>query len=155
MLLVQLIPKAMFWFSIVVGTLGLLGLAVTIIVYPSSINNLTRMIVFALTVFIFLILLITVIGNMSHLKYNLVFLQHSTKFVCARLYTIVLPFVFILLIAAFYFFQILQYRSFWANGTLKFEPEKEIYHKIADPTKNYILSALQIIQIIWGTFFLK
>jgi hypothetical protein len=120
MLLVQIIPKVMLWVSILLGTLGLLGLALTIILYPSHIGSLTRMIVFILASLIFIILLITIIGNYSHLKYNLVFLQHSTKFVCARLYTFVLPIVFIILGAAFYFFQILQYRSFWSFGNLKF-----------------------------------
>ena len=155
MLLVQCIPKIMFWVAIVLGTLGLLGLALTIILYPSSIGSMTRMIVFVLAALIFVILIITIIGNLAHMKYNLVFLQHSTKFICARLYTFVLPFVFLLLTAAFYFLQILQYRSFWSVGPLKFDPSTDLYHKPESPVTNYILSALQIIQIIWGTFFLK
>lgn len=129
MLLVQIIPKVMFWVSIVLGIVGLLGLALTIILYPSNVGSMSRMIVFIFAVVIFLILVITIIGNLSHLKYNLVFLQHSTKFVCARLYTFVLPIVFIILGAGFFFIQILQYRSFWSYGNLKFEPATDLYHK--------------------------
>ncbi len=104
MLLVQCIPKIMFWFAVIVGTLSLIGLATTIILYPSEIGNLTRFIVFGLTALILIIVLVSICGNAGSLRYNIIFLEYSSKFVCARLYTLLLPFVFILLTVAFYFF---------------------------------------------------
>ena len=122
MLLVQCLPRTMFWISVIFGTLGLIGLAITIYLYPSEINSLTRFIVFGLTILILIIVLVSVFGNLNHLNYNIIFLENSTKFVGARLYTLLLPFIFILLTSAFFFCQILQYRSFWSYGTLKFDP---------------------------------
>ncbi len=56
---------------------------------------------------------------------------------------------------AFYYFQALQYRSFWSFGQLRFDPEVDLYHKVINPTNHIILTIFQVIQIIWGTMFLK
>lgn len=90
-----------------------------------------------------------------NLGLNGVFLDFASKFVGHRVYPFLLPIVFLLLGVAFYYFQILQYRSFWSFGELKFDPELDLYHKIANPTNNVLLSIFQIIQLIWGTMFLK
>lgn len=71
------------------------------------------------------------------------------------MYVFILPIVFLAMGVAFYFFQILQYRSFWSFGELRFDPAVDLYHHIKNPTSNLILSFFQIIQLIWGTMFLK
>jgi predicted membrane channel-forming protein YqfA (hemolysin III family) len=155
MLFVQCLPKAMNRVAVVLGIVAIIALAVCFIVYPSRIGSETRLVVFFLTVLFLLIILCTFAKNFRSWGLNGIFLEYSTKFVCARLYVLVLPFVFLFLMAAFLFCQLLQYRSFWSNGELKFEPETELYHKVESPTSNIILSVLQVIQIYWGIVFLK
>lgn len=63
--------------------------------------------------------------------------------------------MFLILIFAFYFFQIFQMRSYWSFGEIQFDPETDIYYGLKDTTNNVILTVLQVIQVVWGTMFLK
>jgi hypothetical protein len=155
MLLVQCFPKFMNRAGVVVGTLALIGFAITIVVYPSKINTATRWIVFALALLFILVLLCTFARHWRTWGLNGIILAFASKFVGHRIYPLFLPIVFLGMGVAFYYFQLLQYRSFWSFGELRFDPAVDLYHKIKNPTKNYILSAFQLIQIIWGTVFLK
>jgi hypothetical protein len=114
-----------------------------------------RWAVFALTLLFIVVLVCVFVKHFKYWGLNGVFLEFGSKFVCARIYPFLLPIVFLALGTAFYFFEIYQYRSFWSFGALKFDPEVNLYHTIANPTNNIILSIFQLIQIIWGTFFLK
>jgi hypothetical protein len=140
---------------VVVGALALVAFTITVVVYPSNISSMFRWVVFAIALLFVLILVCTLAKYFQTWGLNGIYLDFATKFIGNRIYPFVLPIVFLALGAAFYFFQILQYRSFWSFGKLKFDPEIDLYHKIADPTNNTILSIFQIIQLIWGTMFLK
>lgn len=155
MLFVQCCPRIMNRVAVVIGALALIGFTVTVLLYPSHINSMTRWIVFGLALILVLILVCTIAKYFTTWALNGVFLDYASKFLCARLYAFVLPIVFLALGAAFYFLQLLQYKAFWSFGELRFDPSIDLYHHIKNPTKNIILSIFQIIQIIWGTMFLK
>ena len=155
MFFVQCCPRVMNRAAVVIGALALLAFTVTVLLYPSHINSMTRYIVFALALGLVLILICTIVKYFPSWALNGIFLDYASKFLCARLYAFVLPIVFLILGAAFYFLQLLQYKAFWSFGELRFDPSVDLYHHIKNPTKNIILSIFQIIQIIWGTMFLK
>jgi hypothetical protein len=75
MFLVQIIPKIMFWFSVVFGTLALVGLVITILIYPSNINPMARFVILGLTALLLIVVVCSIGCNISHLKYNIIFLQ--------------------------------------------------------------------------------
>lgn len=122
MLLVQCIPQIMNRAAVIIGTVAIIALAIAFIVYPSKINSETRFLVFAITLILLLIIICTFIKNFKSWGLNGIFLKYATKFICARLYLLLLPILFLGLMAAFFFFQVLQYRSFWSNGELEFDP---------------------------------
>lgn len=155
MLFVQCCAKIMNRVAVVVGALALIAFAITVILYPSNISSGFRWVVFIIALIFVLVMVCTFAKYWPAWGLNGIFLEFGTKFTRARPYTFVLPIVFLGLGVAFYFFQILQYRSFWAFGDLRFDPAVDLYHHIKNPTKNLILSFFQIIQIIWGTMFLK
>lgn len=155
MLLVQCLPKIMNRVGVVLGVLSIIGLAITVLLYKSSINAATRYIVFGLIVLFFLIMICVFAKHSRTWGLYGIFLEYASKFVCARIFPLVMPIIFLALAVAFYYFQLYQYRSFWSFGPLQFDPEVNLYHRIQYPTKNIILSVFQIIQIIWGTLFLK
>lgn len=155
MFFVQCCPRIMNRVAVVIGALALVAFTITVVVYPSNISPMMRWVVFAIALLFVLILVCTVVKYFQTWGLNGVFLDFSTKFIGNRIYPFVLPIFFLALGVAFYYFQILQYRSFWSFGQLKFDPELDLYHKIADPTNNIVLSIFQVIQIIWGTMFLK
>ena len=155
MFFVQCCPRIMNRVSVVVGALALIAFTATIILYPSNISPMFRWVVFAISILFVLILVCTFAKYFPVWGLNGIFLDFATKFIRERLYLFVLPIVFLGLGVAFYFFQLLQYRSFWSFGELRFDPSVDLYHHIKNPTKNLILTFFQIIQIIWGTMFLK
>lgn len=155
MFFVQCCPRIMNRVTVVIGAIALVAFTITVVVYPSQINPMLRWVVFAVALVFVLILVCTLVKYFQTWGLNGVFLDFATKFVGQRIYPFLLPIVFLLLGVAFYYFQILQYRSFWSFGELKFDPELDLYHKIANPTNNILLSIFQIIQLIWGTMFLK
>ena len=155
MFLVQCMPKIMNRAAVVVGALALIGLLVTIAIYPSTISSLTRWITFAVLLILVIVLGCTLVTNFKNWGFNGIMLDFATQFMCHRLYLFVLPIVFLALSGAFYLLQLFQYRSFWSFGELSFDPSLDLYHKIKSPTRNYILSFFQVIQILWGTMFLK
>ncbi len=129
--------------------------AVTILVYPSAINPMARWIAFAVALLFALICICTFAKYFQTWGLNGVFLDFATRFIGSRIYPFILPIIFLAMGFAFYVFEVLQYRSFWSFGQLKFDPSVDLYHRIQNPTRNLILSIFQIIQIIWGTMFLK
>ena len=116
MLLVQCLPEIMNRVAVVVGLIAMIALAVCFIVYPSRIGSEIRMVVFALAILLLLIVGCTFAKNFKSWGLNGIFLRYASKFICARLYLLLLPVLFLGMLAAFFFFQILQYRSFWSNG---------------------------------------
>lgn len=155
MFLVQFIPKVMNVLSVVIGALSMIGLAVTVFLYKYSINPVVRYTVFVIIILFFFIMVCVFFKKFKTWGLYGVFLDYSSKFVCARIFPLVIPIIFLALMVAFYFFQLYQYRSFWSFGPLRFDPEHDLYHHIKEPAKNILLSSFQIIQIIWGTVFLK
>ena len=155
MLLVQCLPKIMNRVGVVIGVLAIIGLAITTILYQNSANSPVKWIVFGIILLFFLIMICIFAKHFDTWGLYGIFLDFASKFVCQRIFPLIMPIVFLALGVAFYFFQLYQYRSYWSFGELKYDPEHELYHKIQYPTKNYILSAFQLIQIIWGTMFLK
>lgn len=155
MLLVQCLPKIMNRLGVIVGVLAVIGLALTVLLYKSSINATTRYVVFGVIILFFLIMICVFAKHFSSWGLYGIFLDFASKFICARIYPLIMPVVFLGLGVAFYFFQLYQYRSYWSFGPLRFDPSVDLYHHIKEPAKNIILSAFQIIQIIWGTLFLK
>lgn len=155
MFLVQCCPRVMNRVAVIIGALALIAFTLTVILYPSNISAVFRWVVFVIAILFLLILICTFVKYWQVWGLNGIFLDFGTKFAFARLYIFILPIVFLGLGVAFYFFQILQYRSFWSFGELKFDPAIDLYHGIKNPTNNLILTFFQIIQIIWGTMFLK
>lgn len=155
MFLVQCCPRVMNRVAVVVGALALIAFTASIILYPSNIPSGFRWTAFGITVFLLLIMICTFAKYWQVWGLNGIFLDFGTKFACHRLYIFVLPILFLAMGVAFYFFEILQYRSFWSFGELRFDPTVDLYHHVKNPTKNLLLTFFQIIQIIWGTMFLK
>ena len=155
MFMVQCCPRIMNRVSVIVGVLALIAFTVTIILYPSNISPIFRWVAFAVAILFVLIMVCTFAKYFSVWGLNGVFLEFGTKFICARLYLFVLPIIFLGLGVAFYFMEILMYRSFWSFGELQYDPAVDLYHRIKNPTLNFLLTFFQIIQIIWGTMFLK
>ena len=155
MFFVQCCPRVMNRVAVVIGGIALIAFAITVILYPSNISAVFRWVVFIIAVLFVLIMVCTFVKYWAVWGLNGIFLDFGTKFACQRIYVFVLPIVFLGLGVAFYFFQILQYRSFWSFGELRFDPAVDLYHHIKDPTKNLILTFFQFIQLIWGTMFLK
>ena len=155
MILVQFCPRIMNRLAVVVGAIALIAVAVTVLLYPSGISPILRWIVFAIAVIFVIIMVCTFAKYFEVWGLNGVFLDFGTQFLCSRLYLFILPVVFLALGVAFYFFQILQYRSFWSFGNLRFDPAIDLYHHVEKPTRNLILTFFQIVQIAWGTMFLK
>lgn len=122
MLLVQCIPRIMNRAAVVIGALSLIGLAITILLYKSSINAATRYIVFAFILLFFLVMICVMTKHYNTWSLNGIFLDFASKFVLNRIFPLVMPIVFLGLGVAFYFFQLYQYRSFWTFGPLKFDP---------------------------------
>jgi hypothetical protein len=155
MFFVQCCPRVMNRVSVVVGALALIAFAATVILYPSNISPVFRWVVFIIAILFVLVLICTFAKYWQVWGLNGVFLEFAKKFVGARPYLFVLPIVFLGLGVAFYFFEILMYRSFWSFGELRYDPAVDLYHRIKNPTNNLILTFFQIIQVIWGTMFLK
>jgi hypothetical protein len=155
MILVQCCPTVMNKAAVIIGTIALIGLLVTIFASPNTLASSTQFIVLGLVVIFLVILACTLVKNWSALTLNGIFLKHSAKFIGSRIYLMFLPFLFIAFGFVFYFCQVYQYRSFWSYGPLKFDPSINLYQNLDSPTSNYIISAFQILQIIWGTAFLK
>jgi hypothetical protein len=116
MLLVQFLPRFMNRVSVVVGVLAMIGLATTIILYPSKISGMLRWSVFIITAVFLLIMICTFVKYFWDWGLNGVFLDFGTKFVSANPYLLVLPIIFLAMGAGFYFCEILMYRSFWSFG---------------------------------------
>lgn len=155
MFLVQCCPRVMNRVAVVVGALALIAFTATIMLYPSNIPSGFRWVVFIIAVFFVLIMICTFAKYWQVWGLNGVFLDFGTKFAAHRLYVFILPIVFLAMGVAFYFFEILMYRSFWSFGELRFDPAIDLYHHVKNPTKNLLLTLFQVIQIIWGTMFLK
>ena len=155
MFFVQCCPRIMNRVTVVVGALALIAFTVTILVYPTQVSSFARWIVFGIALLFVLILVCTFAKYFQTWGMNGIYLDFAGKFLGHRIYPFVLPIIFLGMGVAFYYFQLLQYRSFWSYGQLKFDPEFDLYHKVAYPAKNIILTIFQVIQIIWGTMFLK
>jgi hypothetical protein len=116
MFMVQCCPRVMNRVSVVVGVLALVALTATVILYKSNISGIFRWVVFGIALLFLLIMICTFVRYFSVWGLNGIFLDFGTKFICARLYLLVLPIVFLGLGVAFYFMEILMYRSFWSFG---------------------------------------
>lgn len=155
MFFVQCCPRIMNRVAVVVGAIALLAFTISILVYHTEVSSIARWIAFAAALLLVLVVVCTFAKYFQTWGMNGIYLDFASKFLGHRIYPFVLPIVFLGMGVAFYYFQLLQYRSFWSFGQLKFDPEINLYHKIANPTSNIILSIFQVIQIIWGTMFLK
>jgi hypothetical protein len=116
MLLVQFLARFMNRVSVVVGVLAMIGLATTIILYPSQISGMLRWSVFIITAVFLLIMICTFVKYFTAWGANGIFLNFGTKFVMSNLHVLVLPIIFLALGVGFYFCEILMYRSFWSFG---------------------------------------
>ncbi len=119
MFIVQCCPRIMNRVTVILGTLSLIGFAVTVLVYSSLVDQLypvLKWLVFAIALIFVLTMVCVLAKYCSTWGLYGIFLDEATKFTWARLYTFLLPIVFLGLGVAFYFFQILQYRSFWSFG---------------------------------------
>ncbi len=103
MFLVQCMPRIMNRAAVIIGALALIGLLVTIAIYPSTISSMTRWITFGVVLFLVIVLGCTLVSNFRNWGLNGVMLDFATDFVCARLHLLVLPIVFLVLSGAFYF----------------------------------------------------
>lgn len=158
MFFVQCCPRIMNRAVVVLGALALVAFTITILVYSSLVDQLypvLKWLVLAVAIIFVLIMVCVLAKYCQTWGMNGIFLDEASKFAWQRLYVFLLPIVFLGLGVAFYFFQLLQYRSFWSFGELMFDPSTDIYHHIKNPTNNIILTIFQVIQIIWGTMFLK
>jgi hypothetical protein len=104
MFLVQCCPRVMNRVTVVVGALALILFTATVLLYPSNIPGVFRWVVFILALVFVLILVCTLVKYYFAWGLNGVFLRLASEFVCARLYTLVLPILFLGLGVAFYFF---------------------------------------------------
>lgn len=116
MLLVHFFPRIMNRAAVIVGIIALVVFAITIMAYPSQIGMLNRWIVFAIALLFVFILICTFAKHYTTWGLNGVFLELGTRVISNSLHTFVLPIIFLAMGVAFYFFEALQYRSFWSFG---------------------------------------
>lgn len=149
--LVQLIPMAMNYFSVIIGLIIMFTVLIITFLYPSS--RALKICVLTILLLMIIMIIFIVVQNKGNLKYHAVFLKYSARMVADRPGVIVYILIFMAALFLFVFIVLVELRAFWSSGKLVFDMNN-IYYEFT-PKTTIIWTCVVAVQAIWGISFLK
>lgn len=118
-LMTEFLPTVMNKVAIFLGPLVVLAISILLFVYPTSAKY--KLAVAIILLVLFIIAIINIFQYRKELHIQGVFLKQATKVVQWK-HFFYIP-LFLLMLAAFAFILIMEFRSYWASGSLHFHKE--------------------------------
>lgn len=153
MVLVQCCAKMMTKFVPILACVVLLGLGISLFIYPSE-SPLKIPIAIAIIIML-LVLVCSYCEHRKDMELFGIFMNHGTKMLggskcCTFLYIL----LFWVCTLGFLALLVFEFKCFWGGGNLTFDKEKSVYWEF-EGAGSTILTVLLVIQAYWGLNFLK